>query len=233
MGRWCYFSNEFQYKFLFGIQDSGFKFLDCPAVDVNEECEYMLEDYNVLEEHPFCDTNCDKDMKCPTEMLVVGNNLFCDEDCKANFTGDEPDNLLDINYLTKKYKFLNWAKQRCDEYDNCFTLSDLLDTEREIVEPCIQECRDNGINFTISVTDSDTFLDYIKESWPNYNIPKFSDFGEDNTEELYDNLLTQFQDSDNDVASIQLENANFCLACLLYHMTLHNDGEIAGNYEVN
>ena len=37
--------------------------------------------------HPICDTNCDKPTKSLDQYITVKGCMFCDEECKENFTG--------------------------------------------------------------------------------------------------------------------------------------------------
>lgn len=115
MGRYCYFDSGFEYKFWFGIQDSGFDFLTWCAVD----------------------------------------------------------------YRPRK--------------------------------------NDDNYDFTIMIDD--TYLDVLQTCYPGYPLPDFMkyDTTTEGTQQLYDDM--------------EKRNADFCLACIVYHIGMYTDLMIQGVFE--
>jgi len=221
MGRWCYFSNGFEYKFRFGVQDSGFD-------NITGVCEDQQppEYYHTYEsdEHPFCSCNCDKEPKNPLNMLRDGENLFCDEECKQNFTGGEPNEPLDMERFCELYKFLEYCDTTGWE-NGCTFVPEGLDDGTTL-----DVWNRNGwislnidsVDFVLNV-DKEELLTSITNS--GFAVPIWEDYSKDSegTESLYSNLSHKNTHDER-------RYADYVLSCLIYHMSLYDDS-ICGSYD--
>jgi hypothetical protein len=224
MGRHCFFGNGFEYKFWVGIQDSGFTFLESAGV---KEC--VLRNYDLRlwaendGEHLFCYANCDKEIRNPRNMIRVKDCLFCDVECLNNFTGVFIDNAEDdIEYRERKYHFAVWAETYAG--GETITEDDLEELDgfncdwNEFLEEAL--CEQN-VTFDLNV-DREKLLEHIKNYC--YEIPKFDNYlcDTDGTDKMYRDILKNQEHTS--------EYANFCLACIVYHMSSYDD-TICGEYE--
>ena len=221
MGRWCFFSNGFSYKFWFCVQDSGFQ--NITGVDENNEPIYSV--LYEQDEHPFCSCNCDKPPKNPADMLRDGENLFCDEECKKNFTGGEPNEPLDMERLCHLWGFLTYCKENGLMFGDTIE-QDGIDEETKAV------WEDNGwmspsqsVDFSLDV-DKQELLTSIQKS--GFAVPIWEDYDEDDkgTDSLWGDLSNDYDENTHD----EERYADYVLSCLIYHMSLYDDS-ISGHYE--
>ena len=225
MGRYAYFSNGFEYKFWFAVQDSGFEFLEkVGAVNVSEESEYnfdedMIENDN---EHHFCDANCDKPIKNPKEMLFIGNCLFCDTECQQNFSGGEPNTPHDLDELEDKYRFLKWFNESVFDSSETFLLSDIQGIDDKWIDSYIRQT--SRLQFELEI-NKDALLKYITET--GLPVPDWDlyDKDTDGTDKMYSMFDDIYMETEN-----ESKLADHCLACILYHMSSYDDS-ITGFYE--
>ena len=223
MGRYCYFGNGFHYKFWFGVQDSGFGFLNNAGVKTNiskiyDMC-YWLENSG---DHLFCATNCDKMITNPCNMVRFKDCLFCDDECRNNFTGEFTDEEVDMEYMERKYHFAVWAKTYAGgesiTEEELEELDGYNDDWDEFLEESICEA---NFTFTLDV-DREKLLTHI-ESY-GFELPQFDDYAgtPTGTQKMYATLCANMEHTD--------KNADFCLACIVYHMSSYDD-EIHGDYD--
>jgi len=224
MGRYCYFGNGFQYKFWVGVQDSGFGFLNNAGVKENisriYDLHYWLENNSC--DHLFCATNCDKEITNPCNMVRFKDCLFCDDECRNNFNEEFTDEEVDMEYQERKYHFAVWAKTYAG--NGTFSEDELKEWDGynadwdEFLEESL--CEDN-FTFTLDV-DREKLLTHI-ESY-GFELPKFDDYAgtTDGTDKMYANLCVNMEHTD--------KNADFCLACIVYHMSSYDD-DICGEYQ--
>ena len=182
MGRWCYFRNGVDYKFWFGIQNSGFDFLD-GIVGVNEKQLYC-----------FDEDDCEG-----TEFLEWWENESAKTGLGNSFT------LSELNECSTAESF----KEEWKEY--------LLEAE--------------NVQFEMGV-DSDALLLFIKAIGSVFQIPKFQEYEmtSEGTDKLWNDICVHFENTKYDKTIPEIRKADFCLACLIYHMSLYNDS-ICGIYE--
>lgn len=235
MGRWCYFDNEFQYKFYCGVQDSGFDYLKEHGVTIGPyayEHNFMLFLENNCE-HLLCDANCDKPLKHPKDMIVVGGELFCDEECRANFTGEPcEDERICMKRAATTYEFICWAKEQGDTVRH-------EDAPYRDNDPFWNELLDDTLDRSNEIFCLDVDRNQLFAHLQSYGIdlPNFNDYTTDfdGLNKLYNDLdglpanyLTATREQQKE---IELQTSNFTLACLLYHMSADTQ-TITGFYQV-
>ena len=223
MGRYCYFGNGFEYKFWLGTQDSGFEFLNNAGVreslSKNYDLCYWLENSG---DHLFCDANCDKEITNPCNMVRVKDCLFCDDNCRNNFTGVVGYSDVDMEQQERKYQFAVWAKTFAG--GETITEGELedLDGYNDDWDEFLEESLCEGTRtFTLDV-DREELLAHIMSY--GIELPVFADYTSDTdgTDKMYAELCNNMEST--------YKNANFCLACIVYHMSSY-DGDICGDYE--
>jgi hypothetical protein len=229
MGRWCYFNNGFEYKFWFGRQNSGFLFFADKGVKCDEQREYDIPSFFENDgEHHFCDANCDKEIKPIHEMLLINNLLFCDAECQANFTGDA-DEVKDLDgeawkkAMEVKYRLVQWASTQEDHVyeddlpEKAFTL---------FLQP------GDNVMFQLTVNRYE-LLAHLQTC--GFQLPDFDSYNQeiDGINDMYDDVLKQWNDQGDEEVEryASSKRANFCLGCILYHMSGYEE-DLTGMYEL-
>lgn len=198
MGRYCYFDSGFVYKFWFGVQESGFYFLEKDGIVCSNQQEVLMIR---IDDPPVSSCNLDE---------VDDHDKFLD--------WMEENGLTDGDYVDENMK--GFDKGWIDKY---------------------VYRNDDSYTFRLDI-DQKKLLNYIQNY--GFPLPDWDSFTKDNsgTEDLYTTLLNRDFFTTEDLTSFldrftgkaYLPNklrADFCLACILYHMSMYNS-LITGRYEL-
>lgn len=121
-------------------------------------------------------------------------------------------------------EFIEWWGD--DESNDCVLLSDVVERPG-FNHSWLDYFHEAGTyQFEMSV-NSDTLLQFINEKYSEFQIPKFQDYemNTDGTTKLCNTICDQYETIVGDTS----KQADFCLACVIYHMSLYDDN-ISGEY---